>query len=126
VGNSSRKAKEVAYITSSEDAVTEVLKNIGGKPDLKDFKPKVIYEYDLTGLDKIILEKKDFNIKRIDYSSYKKSCNQKLRVYRYNFRYFCHRNKLYLIRLYHRLRINLRPNFNKICHERPCAGYMWT
>jgi hypothetical protein len=75
VKNSSRKNKETAYNTLSEDVVTEVLKNIGGKPDLKDFKPKVKYEYDLTDLDEIIQEEKEFNIKRIDYCSYKKSCN---------------------------------------------------
>ena len=73
--NSSRRNKETAYITLSEDVVTEVLKNIGDKPDLKDFEPKVKYEYDLTDLDKIIQEKKDFNIKRIDYSSKKISLN---------------------------------------------------
>ena len=75
LGNSYRKTKETAYITLSEDVVTEVLKNIGGKPDLKDFKPKVKYKYDLTDLDEIIIEKKDFNIKRFDYSSYKISFN---------------------------------------------------
>ena len=78
VGNSSRKTKEVAYITLPEDVVTEVLKNVGGKPDFKDFKPKVKYEYDLTDLDEIILEKKDFNTKRVDYNSYKITFNQKL------------------------------------------------
>ena len=58
MGNSSRKVKEVAYIALSEDVVKKVLKNIGGKPDLKYFKPKVKYKYDLTDLDEIILEKK--------------------------------------------------------------------
>ena len=56
--NSSRRNKETAYITLSEDVVIEVLKNIGGKPDLKDFKSKVKYKYDLTDLDEIIIEKK--------------------------------------------------------------------
>ena len=78
MGNSSRKTKAVAYITLKEDIVTEVLKNVGGKPDFKDFKPTIKYEDDLTELDEIILEKKDFYIKRVDYNNYKISFNQKL------------------------------------------------
>ena len=49
-----------------EDVATEVLKNVGGKPDFKDFKPKEIkYEEDLTDLEEIVLEKKDFNKKEL-------------------------------------------------------------
>ena len=78
LGKSSRYTIEVAYITLPEDVVTEVLKNIEGKPDFKDFKPKVKYDYDLSDLEEIILEKKDFDKKRVDYNSYKISFNQKL------------------------------------------------
>ena len=78
LGNSSRKTKEVAFITLLENVVTEVLKNIGGKPDFKDFKPKVKYDFNLNDLEEIILEKKDFDKKRVDYSNYKITFNQKL------------------------------------------------
>jgi len=78
MGNSSRKTKAVAYITLKEDIVTEVLKNVGGKPDFKDFKPTIKYEDDLTELDEIILEKKDFYTKRVNYNNYQISFNQKL------------------------------------------------
>ena len=78
VGNTSRKIKEMTYIILSEDVVTEALKNVVGKTYLENFKPKVKYEYDLTDLDEKILEKKYFNIKRIDYISYKIFFNQKL------------------------------------------------
>jgi hypothetical protein len=54
------------------------LKNIGGKPDFKDFKPKVKYDFNLNDLEEIILEKKDFDKKRVDYSNYKITFNQKL------------------------------------------------
>jgi beta-glucosidase len=64
MGNSSNKTKAVAYITLPEDIETEVLKNVGGKPDFKDFKPKIKYEDDLEDLDEIILEKKDFKKKK--------------------------------------------------------------
>ena len=78
LGNSSRKTKEVAFITLPENVITEVLKNIGGKPDFKDFKPKVKYDFNLDDLEEIILEKKDFDKKRVDYSNYKITFNQKL------------------------------------------------
>ena len=78
VGNSSNKTKAVAYINLTEDTVTEVLKNVGGKPDFKDFKAKIKYEDDLEDLDEIILEKKDFAKKRVDYKNYHISFNQKL------------------------------------------------
>ena len=41
MGNISRKTKETAYITLSEDIVKEVLKNIGGKLDPQNFKSKI-------------------------------------------------------------------------------------
>ena len=78
MGNSSKKTIPIAYIILPEDVVTEVLKNIGGKPDFKDFKPKIKYEDNLTDLEEIILEKKDFNKKRVDYNNYHISFNQKL------------------------------------------------
>ena len=78
MGNSANRTIEVAYITLPEDVVTEVLKNVGGKPDFKDFKASIHYEDDLTDLEEIILEKKDFDKKRIDYDNYKISFNQKL------------------------------------------------
>jgi beta-glucosidase len=78
MGNSANRTIEVAYITLPEDVVTEVLKNVCGKPDFKDFKASIHYEDDLTDLEEIILEKKDFDKKRIDYDNYKISFNQKL------------------------------------------------
>ena len=78
LGNSSRNTKTVAYIALPEDVVTEVLKNIGGKPDFKDFKPKIKYEDDLTNLEEIVLEKVDFTKKRVDYNNYHITFNQKL------------------------------------------------
>ena len=78
MGNSSRQTKEIAYIILREDIVTEVLKNVGGKSDFKDFKPKIIYEDDLTELDEIILEKKDFYKNKVDYDKYRISFSQKL------------------------------------------------
>ena len=65
MGNSSNKTSPIAYISLPEDIVTEVLKNVGGKPDFKDYKPKVIYKDDLTNLEKIELEKGDFEKKRV-------------------------------------------------------------
>ena len=66
MGNSANRTIEVAYITLPEDVATEVLKNVGGKPDFKDFKPKEIkYEEDLNDLEEIVLEKKDFNKKEL-------------------------------------------------------------
>ena len=78
MGNSSNKTIKVAYINLPEDVITEVLKNIGGKPDFKDFRPKIKYDEDLTNLQKITLEKTDFNKKRVDYNDYHISFNQKL------------------------------------------------
>ena len=78
IGNSSRKTKAVAYIALKEDIVTEVLKNVGGKPDFKDFKPTIKYEDELTDLDEIVLDKKDFGKKVVDYDNYHISFNQKL------------------------------------------------
>ena len=78
MGNSCNRTIEVAYITLPEDVVTEVLKNVGGKPDFKDFKAVINYEDDLTDLEEIILEKKDFDKKRVDYDNYHISFNQKL------------------------------------------------
>ena len=79
MGNSSRRTIEVAYIALPEDVVTEVLKNVGGKPDFKDFKPKNIkYDEDLTDLQEIILKNEDFKKKRVDYSDYHINFNQKL------------------------------------------------
>ena len=78
LGKSSNKTVAVAYINLSEDVVTEVLKNVGGKPDFKDFKAKIKYEDDLTDLDEINLEKKDFSKRRVDYNNYHISFNQKL------------------------------------------------
>ena len=81
MGNSSNKTKAVAYITLPEDIETEVLKNVGGKPDFKDFRPKIKYEDDLEELDEIILEKKDFKKKRVDYDNYRISFNQNLMTF---------------------------------------------
>ena len=78
LGKSSNDTKAIAYITLPEDIVTEVLTNVGGKPDFKDFKAKIKYEDDLEDLEEIVLEKKDFNKKRFDYNSYHISFNQKL------------------------------------------------
>ena len=79
MGNSANRTIEVAYITLPEDVVTEVLKNVGGKPDFKDFKPKAIkYDDDLTDLEEIVLEKKEFDKKRVNYNDYHVSFNQKL------------------------------------------------
>jgi beta-glucosidase len=78
MGNSSNKTIKVAYINLPEDVVTEVLKNVGGKPDFKDFRPKIKYDDDLTNLQKITLEKTDFTKKRVDYNDYHISFNQKL------------------------------------------------
>jgi beta-glucosidase len=82
-GNSSRKTKEVAYITLQEDIITEILKNVGGKVDFKDFKPKSIkYKEDLTNLPQIVLGKGDFETRKVDYSDYKITYNQILKYYR--------------------------------------------
>ena len=78
LGKSSNDTKAVAYITLPEDVVTEVLTNVGGKPDFKDFKPKIKYEDDLEDLEEIVLEKKEFSKKRFDYDNYHISFNQKL------------------------------------------------
>ena len=78
LGNSSNKSKPVAYISLNEDIVTEVLKNVGGKPDFKDYKPKVVYKDELTDLDQIVLEKSDFGKKRVDYNNYHITFNQNL------------------------------------------------
>ena len=78
LGKHSRYTIEVAYITLPEDIVTEVLKNVGGKADFKDYKPKIKYDYKLSDLEEIVLEKKDFEKKRVDYNNYKISFNQKL------------------------------------------------
>ena len=78
MGNSSNKTVPIALITVTEDVTTEVVKNVGGKPDFKDFKPKIKYEDDLTDLEEIILEKKDFVKKRVNYDNYHISFNQKL------------------------------------------------
>ena len=78
LGKSSNKTDVVAYITLPEDVITEVLKNVGGKPDFKDYKPKIKYNDNLTDLEEIVLEKKDFNKKRVDYNNYHISFNQKL------------------------------------------------
>ena len=78
LGKSSNSTHKVAYINLPEDVVTEVLKNVGGKPDFKDFKPKIKYDDDLTDLEEIVLEKKDFTKKRVDYNNYRISFNQKL------------------------------------------------
>ena len=78
LGKSSNQTSAVAYINLPEDVVTEVLKNVGGKPDFKDFRPKIKIDDDLTDLKEIILEKKDFNKKRVDYNNYHISFNQKL------------------------------------------------
>ena len=82
-GNSSRKTKEVAYIALQEDIITEILKNVGGKVDFKDFKPKSIkYKEDLTNLPQIVLGKGDFETRKVDYSDYKITYNQILKYYR--------------------------------------------
>ena len=78
LGKASNKTVAVAYINLSEDVVTEVLKNVGGKPDFKDFKAKIKYKDNLTDLDEIILEKNDFSKKRVNYNNYHISFNQKL------------------------------------------------
>ena len=78
LGKSSNKTDVVAYITLPEDVITEVLKNVGGKPDFIDYKPKIKYNDNLTDLEEIVLEKKDFNKKRVDYNNYHISFNQKL------------------------------------------------
>ena len=78
LGKSSNYTIEVAYITLPENVVTQVLKNVGGKPDFKDYKPKIKYDDDLTDLEEIVLEKKDFTTKRVDYNNYHITFNQKL------------------------------------------------
>ena len=78
LGKSSNYTIEVAYITLPENVVTQVLKNVGGKPDFKDYKPKIKYDDDLTDLEEIVLEKKDFSTKRVDYNNYHITFNQKL------------------------------------------------
>ena len=78
MGNAANRTVEVAYATLPENVVTEVLKNVGGKPDFKDFKPIIKYEDDLTDLEEIILEKEDFTKKRVDYDNYHINFNQKL------------------------------------------------
>ena len=81
-GNSSRKTKAVAYITLQGDVVTEILKNVGGKVDFKDYKPKEIkYNEDLTNLPQIVLGKEDFETRKVDYSDYKITYNQILKYY---------------------------------------------
>ena len=82
LGNSSRKTKAVSYIVLQEDIITEILKNVGGKADFKDFKPKEIkYNEDLTNLKEIILDKKDFETKKVDYNDFKISYNKKLEYF---------------------------------------------
>ena len=53
VGNSSENTKVFGYITLDEDIIIEQLKNIDGKPDFEDYKPKIKYNDDLRGLEKI-------------------------------------------------------------------------
>ena len=78
MGNAANRTVEVAYATLPENVVTEVLKNVGGKPDFKDFKPSIKYEDDLTDLEEIVLEKDVFTKKRVDYDNYHINFNQKL------------------------------------------------
>ena len=78
MGNSSKNTKVIAYIELPEDVITEVLKNVGGKPDFKDFKPTVKYEELDEDLEVITLEKSAFSKKRVDYNNYRISFNQKL------------------------------------------------
>ena len=78
MGNAANRTMEVAYATLPENVVTEVLKNVGGKPDFKDFKPTIKYEDDLTDLEEIVLKKDDFTKKRVDYDNYHINFNQKL------------------------------------------------
>ena len=78
LGSSSNNTKEVAYIELPDDVVTDVLKNVGGKPDFKDFRAKVKYGEVNEDLEVITLGKEDFTKNRVDYNSYRISFNQKL------------------------------------------------
>ena len=82
LGNGSRKTEAVSYIVLQDDIVTEILKNVGGKVDFKDFKPKEIkYNEDLANLKEIVLDKKDFETKKVDYNNFQIKYNNKLKFF---------------------------------------------
>ena len=70
VGNSSENTQIFGFIKLSEDIITEQLKNIiniNNNPDFEDYKPEIIINDNLTDIQKIKLDKEDFNLKTIKY-----------------------------------------------------------
>ena len=68
VGNSSRNTTLFGYIEIREDIITVQLKNIKSNPGFQDYKPKITLKDDLSNIQKIILQKEDFNYKNISYN----------------------------------------------------------
>ena len=68
VGNSSRNTRIYAYIQLKENIIIEEVKNLKDFiPDFHDYKPNIVFNDDLSSIQKIILNKKDFEFKKIEY-----------------------------------------------------------
>ena len=78
VGNSSQKTEVYGYASLNEDAITQKLKNVGGKVDFPPLKPEIKINDDLTNSQKIELTKTDFNLVEADYN-YKSKINEKIK-----------------------------------------------
>ena len=79
VGNSSENTNIYGYIRLKKDIITQKLKNInnGYKTGFKDYKPKIILNDNLKGIQEIELKKDDFEFKKINYK-YKYKISKKL------------------------------------------------
>ena len=67
VGNSSRNTKIYAYAELDEDTLITQVKNIDGKPGFKDYSPNIIIDINLSKVQKIKLNKDDFDFHRVIY-----------------------------------------------------------
>ena len=80
VGNDSYKTTIYGFIKLNEDIITEKLKNIykDYKIGFNEYKPKITIDDDLNGIQKIILNKNDFEFKKVDYN-FEYKINDKLK-----------------------------------------------